>query len=37
LTGEEVAEFDYRQVACQQAYRMIVVKKYLDVTEGQSL
>jgi len=37
LTGEEVAEFDYRPVACKQTYRMIVVKKYLDVTQGQSL
>ena len=32
-----MAEFDYRPVACQKAYRMIVVKKYLDVTQGQSL
>ena len=37
LTGEAVAEFDYRPVACQKTYRMVVVKKYLDVTEGQSL
>lgn len=37
LTGEEVAEFDYRPVACKKSYRMIVVKKYLDVTRGQSL
>jgi len=37
LTGEEVAEFDYRPAACQKTYRMIVVKKYLDVTQGQSL
>ena len=37
LTGEEVAEFDYRPVACQKTYRMIVVKKYLDVMAGQSL
>ena len=37
LTGEEVAEFDYRPVACKKVYRMIVVKKYLDVTQGQSL
>jgi hypothetical protein len=36
LTGEEVAEFDYRPVACHKTYRMIVVKKYLDVTQGQS-
>jgi DDE family transposase len=37
LTGEEVAEFDYRPAACRKTYRMIVVKKYLDVTQGQSL
>jgi len=37
LTGEEVAEFDYRPVACKKTYRMIVVKKVLDVTQGQSL
>jgi len=37
LTGEEVAEFDYRPVACKKAYRMIVVKKYLDVMQGQTL
>ena len=37
LRGEEVAEFDYRPVACRKTYRMVVVKKYLDVTEGQSL
>ena len=37
LTGEEVAEFDYCPVACKEAYRMIVVKKYLDATQGQSL
>jgi hypothetical protein len=37
LTGEEVAEFDYCPVACKKAYRMIVIKKYLDVTQGQSL
>ena len=34
---EEVAEFDYRPVACRKTYRLIVVKKYLDVTQGQSL
>lgn len=37
LTGEEVAEFDYRPAASRKTYRMIVVKKYLDVTQGQSL
>jgi hypothetical protein len=37
LIGEELAEFDYQPVACHKAYRMIVVKKWLDVTQGQSL
>jgi hypothetical protein len=37
LTGEALAEFDYRPVACKKTYRMIVLKKYLDVTQGQSL
>ena len=37
LTGEEVAEFEYRPTACQKTYRLIVVKKHLDVTQGQSL
>jgi hypothetical protein len=37
LTGEEVAEFDYCPVACEKAYRMIVVKKWLEVTQGQTL
>jgi hypothetical protein len=37
LTGEAVAEFEYRPVACRKSYRLIVVKKYLEVTQGQSL
>jgi hypothetical protein len=37
LIDEEVAEFDYRPVACRKTYRLIVVKKYLDITQGQSL
>ena len=37
LLGEEVAEFEYRPVACRKTYRMIVVKKYLEVSQGQSL
>ena len=35
LTGEEVAEFDYRPVACKKAYRLIVLKKKLVVERGQ--
>jgi hypothetical protein len=35
LTGEEVAEFDYRPVACKKAYRMIVLRKKLVVEKGQ--
>ena len=37
LLEEEVAEFEYRPVACRKTYRMIVVKKYLEVSQGQSL
>jgi hypothetical protein len=37
LVAEEVAEFEYRPVACKKTYRMIVVKKYVEVSEGQSV
>jgi hypothetical protein len=37
LVGEEVAEFEYRPTACKKTYRMVVVKKYLEVSQGQSL
>jgi hypothetical protein len=33
LVSEAVAEFDYRPVACQQTYRLVVVRKNLDVRE----
>jgi hypothetical protein len=33
LVDEEVAEFDYRPTACLRAYRMIVVRKNLSVSE----
>ena len=35
LTGEEVAELDYRPVACKKAYRLIVLKKKLVAEVGQ--
>ena len=35
LIGEEVAEFDYRPVACQKAYRVVVLRKKLVVEKGQ--
>jgi hypothetical protein len=35
LVGEEVAEFEYKPVACQKAYRVVVLKKKLVVEEGQ--
>ena len=35
LIKEHVAEFRYRPVKCQQAYRVVVVWKELDVYEGQ--
>ena len=33
--GEEVAEFDYRPVACERAYRVIVLRKRLAIEKGQ--
>jgi hypothetical protein len=35
LVGEEVAEFDYPPVACEKAYRAIVLRKKLVVEKGQ--
>jgi hypothetical protein len=37
LLDEEVAEFEYRPTVCRKTYRMIVVKKSLEVSQGQSL
>ena len=35
LKGEEVAEFDYRPVACGKAYRVVVLRKRLSREKGQ--
>ncbi|MBV8677216.1 MAG: IS1380 family transposase [Planctomycetaceae bacterium] len=35
LIGEEVAEFEYRPVACKRTYRVIVLRKKLVVEKGQ--
>jgi hypothetical protein len=35
LVGEEVAEFEYSPVACEKAYRVIVLRKKLVVEKGQ--
>ena len=35
LLGEEVAEFEYRPVACARAYRVVVLRKRLVVEKGQ--
>jgi hypothetical protein len=35
LIGEEVAEFVYRPVACEKAYRVVVLRKKLAVEKGQ--
>lgn len=35
LVSEQVAEFDYRPSACQNNYRMIVVRKNLSVEKGE--
>lgn len=36
LKGEEFAEFEYRPVACQQSYRMIVVRKNISHEKGEA-
>jgi hypothetical protein len=36
LVSEEIAEFPYQPVKCGQTYRMIVVKKNIGVTKGES-
>jgi DDE family transposase len=35
LLEEKIAEFDYRPVACQKSYRMIVLRKRLATDQGQ--
>ena len=35
LVGEQVAEFEYRPVACEKAYRVVVLRKRLVVEKGQ--
>lgn len=35
LLGEQVAEFSYRPVKCRQDYRVVVVWKDLEITQGQ--
>jgi len=37
LRAESYAEFEYRPAACTRTYRMVVVRKEIDVTSGQQL
>src|SRR5207248_11284737 len=37
LVSEDVAEMPYRPVACEQSYRLIVVRKNLTVEKGEIL
>ena len=37
LRAESYAEFEYRPTACSSTYRMVVVRKEIDVTSGQHL
>ncbi len=37
LVGEEVAELDYRPTACRKTYRLVVLKKYTEVRQGQQV
>jgi hypothetical protein len=36
LQSEDVAEFNYRPVACRDEYRMVVVRKNISVTKGEA-
>jgi hypothetical protein len=35
LQGESIAEFDYQPTKCSRSYRMVVVRKEVEVTRGQ--
>lgn len=35
LLSEDVAEFDYKPIACEQSYRMVVLRKNLSVERGE--
>jgi predicted ATPase len=35
--GEDIAEFDYRPTCCDRNYRMVVVRKDVEVSEGQQV
>ena len=37
LRSEDVADFSYRPMACQQAYRVVVVRKNLSVERGEEV
>jgi hypothetical protein len=37
LQSEQVAEFNYRPTACQETYRMVVVRKNISVEKGEKL
>jgi hypothetical protein len=37
LKGESVAEFPYRPARCEKRYRIVVVRKELEVTSGQAV
>lgn len=37
LLFEEVAEFDYRPSQCKKTYRMVVLKKHIAVSKGETL
>ena len=37
LEKEEIAEFTYKPVACSMSYRMVVVRKTIKVSKGQTI
>ena len=37
LKSEEVAEFDYRPTACENSYRMVVIRKHISKEKGEQV
>ena len=37
LRSEDVADFDYKPVACEKAYRVVVVRKNLSIEKGEAV
>jgi hypothetical protein len=36
-TKEEVAQFDYQPIACEKTYRVVVLKKHIQISKGENI